>query len=407
MLLGIDDTDSPDGMCTTYLGTILAHTLKKSGYKIGELKLIRLNPNVIWKTRGNAAICLEIFDDDIDSIFDCACSIVEKYAEFDCDNTNPGIVAVKTAPSSEYYYQTLQNFVTIDQTITRLQKIGAKYKGYKCKRGLIGALAAVSSVLPDSTYEYLAYRYLDKVNTTRQIDKLSFIDSAKKTYPHTWDTIDFETEDIVCVPHGNDPVLYGIRGETEEWVRYSASLLKSEPIEYTQIWRTNQGCDAHLIPYVNGIPVDGLSYIIEGIVTSKPITYRGGHVKFSITPQNSSDLKLNIFAFEPTKRFRDDVRKLIPNDQITVCGSWQNGGLHLEKFRLNVVANDELRKSPRCPYCNGRMTSAGLNKGYKCRDCSTRIRTPIFKSRSIVEGWYEVPPDSRRHLAKPLARFKL
>ena len=56
--IGIDDTDSPDGMCTTYLGALLCERLENLGYTIADRLLIRLNPNAPFKTRGNAAICI-------------------------------------------------------------------------------------------------------------------------------------------------------------------------------------------------------------------------------------------------------------------------------------------------------------------------------------------------------------
>ncbi len=60
MLIGIDDTDSPRGMCTTYLGTILKKTLEQELDESVELRLIRLNPTIEFKTRGNASICISI-----------------------------------------------------------------------------------------------------------------------------------------------------------------------------------------------------------------------------------------------------------------------------------------------------------------------------------------------------------
>ena len=52
--LGIDDTDSKLGMCTTYLAAVLAERL--SGFGLADYpRLIRLNPNIRYKTRGNAA----------------------------------------------------------------------------------------------------------------------------------------------------------------------------------------------------------------------------------------------------------------------------------------------------------------------------------------------------------------
>ena len=43
--IGIDDTDSPDGMCTTYLACHIIDKLKEVGIEIvGYPRLIRLNP---------------------------------------------------------------------------------------------------------------------------------------------------------------------------------------------------------------------------------------------------------------------------------------------------------------------------------------------------------------------------
>ncbi|ESS05806.1 MAG: hypothetical protein A07HB70_01936, partial [uncultured archaeon A07HB70] len=43
---------------------------------------------------------------------------------------------------------------------------------------------------------------------------------------------------------------------------------------------------------------------------------------------------------------------------------------------------------------------------YRCRDCGTaapgRVEQPV--ERLLDEGWYEVPPRARRHVAQPLCR---
>jgi tRNA(Ile2)-agmatinylcytidine synthase len=206
------------------------------------------------------------------------------------------------------------------------------------------------------------------------------------------------------VPHGKDPVLYGIRGESPEWVERSATQLQSESPAFSQIWRTNQGTDAHLLFY-DGEPLDGSSYHMDGIVTAAPVTGRGGHVSFVLRPDVGGKT-ITAFAFEPTKEFRHAVRRLLPGDRVTLCGSWQKNSLRLEKFRLNTLALAVIRKSPKCPVCGGRMTSAGREKGYKCRSCSERIRKIATLPREITKSWYEVPPGARRHLTKPIVRMR-
>ena len=110
MLIGIDDTDSPQGMCTTYLGAVLARRLIHEHMQVHEARLVRLNPNVTFKTRGNAAIALEVTG-DIDRAFAISCAVVEELADFSCENTNPGVVVVDERPDPAFYTQGSNRFL--------------------------------------------------------------------------------------------------------------------------------------------------------------------------------------------------------------------------------------------------------------------------------------------------------
>ena len=55
-LAGIDDTDSSRGYCTTYLAFRIACDLSPSVRVVAYPRLVRLNPNIPFKTRGNAAV---------------------------------------------------------------------------------------------------------------------------------------------------------------------------------------------------------------------------------------------------------------------------------------------------------------------------------------------------------------
>ncbi|MDD1734711.1 MAG: tRNA(Ile2) 2-agmatinylcytidine synthetase, partial [Methanothrix sp.] len=61
-----------------------------------------------------------------------------------------------------------------------------------------------------------------------------------------------------------------------------------------------------------------------------------------------------------------------------------------------------------CPDCGRRMESAGRGQGYRCRRCKTSApeRVRSAQPREIEAGYYEVPPCARRHLSKPLVRWK-
>ncbi|MHA1407397.1 MAG: hypothetical protein ACTSSG_08465 [Candidatus Heimdallarchaeaceae archaeon] len=56
--IGFDDTDSLQGSCTTYLARKIIEQIKEKIEFLDFPRLIRNNPNIPWKTRGNGAIAL-------------------------------------------------------------------------------------------------------------------------------------------------------------------------------------------------------------------------------------------------------------------------------------------------------------------------------------------------------------
>jgi tRNA(Ile2)-agmatinylcytidine synthase len=429
--IGIDDTDSPDGMCTTYLGALLCERLENLGYTIADRLLIRLNPNAPFKTRGNAAICIVLesrcgergndgghwdgseresgIADEKKELFKLVCGLIDEYAEFDCEKTNPGVVVCESPISHAFYEKALRHFCTIDEVKALLDgRPDVIYRGWKLGRGLIGATAAVSAELPDFTYELLAYRN-PKSKGIREFDRDSIFLAEKETYPQTWDSVDPVNDAVVCVPHTPDPVLFGIRGCSPDAVSKARSCIISENPERQMIWRTNQGTDAHLIDGDISTVEEGCSYRLPCYVLETPATLEGGHVLLKVAdmPIAGEDAGriLECMAYEPTKNFRDIVRKLRRGDFVTVCGSYKNGSLNLEKICVKSLAKDTVKKPPICA-CGKRMTSAGRGQGYKCRKCGAKATEPEITviPREIAEGWYEVPPVARRHLSMPLVR---
>ena len=269
MLIGIDDTDSPAGMCTTYLGAVLARRLIREHMRVREARLVRLNPNVTLKTRGNAAVMLDV-EGDPDRAFAIACALVEELADFSCENTNPGVVVTDQKPDPAFYKKAVTDFCTIEEAVAILDEAGARYRGWKNRRGLIGATAAVASDLPDETSEILVYREPARFGTPRSVDRQSLFDAEAATFPHTWDTVDTINDVVVCVPHTPDPVLFGIRGESPQWVMAARQMIDSEKPGIEQIWVTNQGTDAHLLNGTIGELREGLSYRVRGTVAESP-----------------------------------------------------------------------------------------------------------------------------------------
>ncbi|MCX8207006.1 MAG: tRNA(Ile)(2)-agmatinylcytidine synthase [Methanothrix sp.] len=408
LIIGIDDTDSERGFCTTYLAAVLIERLRASGYHVCTPKLVRLNPCARYKTRGNAAIAIPVEAEDPESIGQTALDTLLELSDLSGINTNPGLVIAErvTEEMRQFYRRAVTEILEIEEAKGILTAEGIWHRGFKNQRGLIGALAAVGSEFDDSTYELIAYRRRELWGTPRSLDEDSIWEADRATYPATWDTVDYSNRRIVFSPHSPDPVLFGIRGDDPDAIRRAFSMIRSEAPERCVMYVTNQGTDAHIID-MRGRDTclnDDRSYRLRGSVAGKPRAIEGGHVFF---PIDVGGRKIECAAFEPTKCFRKIVRSLIPGDLIEVYGSMKSSTLNLEK--IDIISMEKQRRSrpPLCA-CGRRMESAGAGQGYRCRRCRTRsIEAEVLElSRDIEEGLYEVPPSARRHLAKPLVRMR-
>ena len=58
MYVAVDDTDSINGNCTTFLATEIIRELSSDLDLIGNPRLVRLNPATPWKTRGNGSLVM-------------------------------------------------------------------------------------------------------------------------------------------------------------------------------------------------------------------------------------------------------------------------------------------------------------------------------------------------------------
>jgi tRNA(Ile2)-agmatinylcytidine synthase len=405
MFIGIDDTDSERGLCTTYLAAVMMERLERVGEIKGFPRLIRLNPCVRFKTRGNAAIAFELDTTKPDQARKLALQTFYEFSDLSGEKTNPGLVVAEKISQAmkKFYSKAVTDILSISEARAILEKEDIWHCGLKNGRGLIGALAALGADMDDFTYELIVYRQRSRWNEPRQIDYQSVWEADALTYPKTWDTVDHHNKKIVFAPHSGDPVLFGIRGSDIEAIQQAFKIIKSEPWELKVLYKTNQGTDAHITERKISEVIDDRSYRLRGIVANKPQVIEGGHVFFSI--QNGSSIECS--AFEPTKNFRNIVRKLMPGDFVEVYGAVRDGTLNLEKIQVLSLVEQELFLAPLCLSCGRRMESAGKNQCYRCRRCKTRSETRDHKilPRDLNIGFYEVPPCARRHLSKPLVRI--
>jgi len=423
MHIGIDDTDSPRGGCTTYIAALLVEKLHNLKAKfIDYPNLIRLNPNVPWKTRGNGALCLRIECDEaqVEDIKETTIELVEENADLTYEGTDPGIVFFYgeiPKEVEEFAKGAVQGIGKVKTAINLLRRFRAEAIGFKNGRGIIGGLAAIGGTLKgDYTYELIAYRIPENRGTLRRICKESVIEMDRIMGNQTFNNIDPETGRILITPHGPDPVLYGVRGESPEAVRKAHNLIRSEePIERWIIFRTNQGTDAHLRPVRSVSEVKPYNPVVVcGVVASKPRVIAGGHVIFSISDGSGS---IDCAAYEPTGRLRDVARLLIEGDKVEVYGGVRPPSednpmtINLEKIRVVEVAPLKRLMNPICPSCGKRMKSMGRGKGFRCKRCGFKDPSAekilVEVERSLKPGLYITSPRSQRHLTKPFSRYGL
>lgn len=413
--VGIDDTDSPEGMCTTFLVSQIINKLADSGVMIeGYPRLVRLNPFARHKTRGNGAVSFKVsLDQDIGLVKDIVLGEVERLAMFDCDNTNPGVVFYSGSVSEEmvnYSFKAIYDFITIEEAEDFANFIGAEFYKFKKGRGIIGSLAAIGLPLVDCTYELLVYRDSANYGSLRRIDYESVYEMDAETFPGTFGNIDYGEGYIAIEPRTPCPVLYGIRSNDVDSLELAFSLVRvDEPIVDFCVFKTNQHTDMHIqdVGCIGDMVRFGC-YRFVGFVSSEVWVIDGGHMFVEV-----SDLSGSIVcaAYEPTKGFRDVVSLLRRGDLVEVYGGvGEKYTFNIEKFKVIKLNKFEYR-NPIC-VCGKRMSSAGKNKGFKCRKCGRKIRVgkkeKFCVSRGLEEGvFYETPVCARRHLSKPVSRMGL
>jgi tRNA(Ile2)-agmatinylcytidine synthase len=434
MLLGVDDTDSLEGGCTTHVAVQIMLRLRQGMglVPLGHPRLVRLNPTNPWKTRGNAALVLHLGlprgeprgigtwgdrpiqtfpeGEDVpphDDVLDAAWDVVQDLTWREDGRTNPGLVLSEGPTPAPWYDEALRSIVGIDQVRGRLEARGLLFRAEGTQRGLVGAAAAMAWPMERLTWELIAYRPRERWGAPRDVDPGSVV-AMDQAFPSTFDSYDAETGALTMVPSSPCPVLFGIRGTEPGDLPRALEVLKGEDRAGWLLFASNQGTDDHLVPRLLDEVAPFESVAVRGTVVGTPRTIPGGHVLFDIS---EGGRRLDVAAYEPTKGFRNRVRDLLPGDVIVACGSVRDAPrtLNLEKFALlSLGAPVEVVKvgNPRCPGCGKSMKSIGAAAGYRCIRCGTRAAESAAveeqRPRGIAKGWYEVPTGARRHLARPL-----
>ncbi|MGC8558263.1 MAG: TiaS agmantine-binding domain-containing protein [Nitrososphaeria archaeon] len=417
--IGIDDTDSPEGMCTTYvMHKIIQSILKDGGELYGFPNLIRLNPSCPYKTRGNAALSatFRIKVGNEQKFFDVALDRVFELSQINHPKTNPALLMLSgnEVPLDiiEFSRNAVKRLLDIESAFMLIKKYNLKGMALNGPRGLIGAMAALGYDFPSGyTYEIIAYRNRDMWGKPRIIDKESVIKMDNLTKNCTFDNFDYDGEEIKIAPHTPCPVLVGIRSTDHQCLENALRLLKiNEPVSEYRIFKTNQATDDHIIPVNNIQQIEPFTSItLEGMVNGLPITEKGGHTFIYIEKGGE---RLRLAAYEPTKQFRKIILSLRPGDRVRIYGTFKPKDgepktINLEKIQVLEIAQYGKFSNPICPKCGHRMKSEGKEKGYQCPKCRYRMtdlnKEFIVERRDISTGVFDVPSRARRHLSKPFS----
>jgi len=415
--IGFDDTDSPKGMCTTFLAYKIVDLLKKQETEFLDFpRLIRFNPNIPWKTRGNGAVSIKIKTKNPSDIKRQVKNIISRYSDIK-NGANPGLVFFESdsIPSNFIDFSNLALWRLINRNnakkFAKKNNLEFFYKGNG--QGLVGAIGAIGYDFHDHTLELLSYRKRSKFGIERKISAKSVKVMQEKTFPNTFNSFDTKKGRILITPHGPDPVFYGIRGENIDSLLYATKILKSEEkLDGYMIFKSNQGTGDHLknelnfetmLPYASGK--------ITGTVSDIPKIVKGGHVFFKIASDNHEFL---CAVYKPTG-INTVALHLIKGDKIRVGGGVRKASknfprvINLEFIEILKLEKNLSTTNPFCKKCNKKMKSKGKNQGFQCIRCGNKVfsKTTNEIPRKIKKQLYIPKTSAHRHLTRPSQRVGL
>ena len=373
VLVGIDDTDSSRGFCTTYLAYRITSDLQDELRVLPYPRLVRLNPNVPFKTRGNAAVCLSIETADPDEAYRLICSKVSELSDVR-GGANSGVVFVEDPdllPAFEkLYLDAVCGIVNVRRVVKLLRENNVRTMTLGNGMGLVGAAASLGfDERFDHTYELISYRREERWGTRRTVDPRSVEEMDRATFPLTFNNYDYQKRKVLIAPHGPDPVLTGIRGDSPSTVLRALRMVRlgEEPEGY-MVYLSNQHTDAHLARELDWKVFS--SGRVSGTIRSLSVG-AGGHLYLALHTDGG---ERNCAVYEPTGDLRRAAKMLSPGDEVKMFGGVRRA-TSLHPKVLNVERFDVLK------------LGSGRKRG------------------GLVPGTYVGSPRANRHLTKPLVRY--
>ena len=391
--LGLDDTDSLKGGCTTAVFfDLLQHLPEK--VIVGTPRLVRLWPFARRRTRGNAALAVELNTPDVDILLaHLDAWWVEHVAPLKGTQqesvissrpqhpASPGMVWFNEQPSPAVYFQGVRGELLLEDLPEPTRCWG--------DHGRIGATAAVAWPGERCTWEAIAWRSENHSSTPRSVDEVAL--SEVDSWPEVVFSRDPRRGTSLVAPRGSSPVLFGVRATSAKAARKACSIIangpKTEPIRASMVFKTNQASGDHL------------GEALELIVASVEVDQSRKHAKVHT---NGPDV-LAFFEGGPVNSL---ARWLRGGDVFRVRGLLDHdGNLHAEQMKVQTWLPRK-HERPLCPHCSKRLKSMGRGQGLRCSACKYRMKEDAWVAVECSppwSSWVEPEVGARRHLARPLA----
>ncbi|MDB2671999.1 DUF1743 domain-containing protein [Candidatus Poseidoniales archaeon] len=387
--LGLDDTDSLKGGCTTEVLFRLLNDLPDD-VSFRTPRLVRLWPFAKQRTRGNAAVAVELITENEAELLNHLDQWWKQHIESlkgilgTSDHSertqypaDPGMVWTSELMTDEAFYKSA---VSSEIELQNVPEVTRYWGG----NGRIGATAAVLWPAAQCTYEAISWRS-NEAEGRRQLDEVALaeVEDLKDTFlcrnPKLGTSL--------LAPRGNSPVLFGIRSWTKDGAQHALDILEqgndTEPSKGSLVFQTNQATGDHL------------EEPVEAYVRSKSILKKG-HVVLETTQGTW-------MAFRQSGHIALLSQWVIKGDLLIGNGLRdEDDVLHLELLKVKKSISEQ--KRPLCVRCNKSMKSMGKNQGLRCKRCNLTSDRGWVEVERIppFQNWVQPPPSSRRHLSKPL-----
>jgi len=388
--LGLDDTDSLKGGCTTEVLYRLIQSLPQH-VGVGQARLVRLWPFARRRTRGNAAVAVELSTSDEPALLAFLDEywvnhllplkgVVEEseHSEREQYPSDPGMVwFTDKINDEEFYRRGLRGELFLEQLPIPNHSWGG--------HGRIGATLAVLWPAKRTTFEAIAWRESTNKNP-RQLDQNAMNDIEEMA--ESFLCRDERLGTSLLAPRGASPVLFGIRTWTQDAANEALELLlnapETEATSGSMVFETNHATNDHLDE-----PIE--------IRVEKVEILKGGH-----TLIHSGEHRC--VAFKESGEIARICQQLQPHDILECNGLMApDRSIHIEVLRIRHLVTNQNR--PSCPTCEKALSSMGVNQGLRCKKCGFKTEDAWTETHRDLprNQWIQPPASSRRHLAKPLA----